>query len=248
MVHCRDAFVQMRADRRWLHLFLNNESSNSKCIPVGLCICFDPTIVYYIPLLPPLPSWPLAWERVDISTRLSRSVDSQMRTQTTKRACTRNFTNKYSNTHTEILRGMIYGSKWDRTMISLVLSFSSFSFEMTELDQSGNRCSASEWSGLSCVSRHFAFCYNVSRNLRHRVKNKCLWDTVVKVSNAFMSKTHLLYLILRAAQSTFLTHATAKKHAVFEINKLTALTVYFLLSSCYLIVKRTKLYSNSKPF
>ena len=236
----------MRTDRRWLHLFLNNESTNAKCIPVGLCICFDPTMVYYIPLSPPLPPWPLTWEHVDIGTRVSRSVDSQIHTHTTKRACTRSCKNIYSTTHTESRRGNIYGSKWDRTIISLVLRFSSFSFEMRQLEQSDNGCSANEWSGLSCVSRHFAFCYNVSRNSRHRVKTQSLWDTVVKVRNAFALKMYALYLISRALQYTFLKHATAKKACL--VRKKKPNSTDNILSSCCLIGKRIKLYSNSKPF
>ena len=203
MVPCRDAFVKMRTDRRWLHLFLSNDSSNAKCIPVGVCICFDPTIVYYLPLSPPLPSWPLAWEHVDISTRVSRSVDSQICTHTPKRACASSFNSNHSTTQTQSRRGIIYGSKWDRTMITLVLRFSSFSFEMRELEQNGDGCSVNEWSGLSCVSRHFAFCYHVSRNSRHRVKTKSLWYTVVQVRNALTSKIHMLHLISAQLKSRF---------------------------------------------
>ena len=193
-LHCRDAFVNMRTDRRWLHLFLTDNSTTSKRIPVGICVCFNTTTVYYVPLVPPVPSWPSVWERVDVTMRTSRSLHSQCSTPSPKRACRGRLSSQHRSrtTQSERRSGKIYGSKWNRTMISLVLSFSTFSFETRNLSQRG----ANEWSGLSCVSRHFAFCYVVARNSRHRRKTKPLWNFIVKVMNQLM-RTNLFFVVTR---------------------------------------------------
>ena len=222
----------MRTDRRWLHLFLIDESSNAKRIPVGLCICFDPTTAYYIPLSPPLPSWPSAWERVDISMRVSRSMYSQCSAPTPKSARISRHNSEHGITYTESRRGNIYGTKWDQSMISLVLRFSSFPFEIRALDRRGGGRGSNECSGLCCVSRHFAFCYIVARNARHRVKTKSLWDAIVQVGIIHLRKMHLHVRISTHIHLCSPIHVIVMVHPPIFLNKpltmaLTAPNIHF---------------------